>query len=1037
MARQGSRQYRPRGRTQELGARLARRLAVSSRVAIQIGLAMAVVIVGTTAFAYRSTFQLVLEASQRGLLQTIEARAAQDGDNFVLASVNAQALRDEWLRRLRAMGDSDPRDEFDAWFGRSADGLTRVRPERDDHRHLPSIYIRAQVPQDEVLRRRVVSAFTLLREWGPPMTQRYYSAYIDLPGTSLIMFSPSVNWGQQADATTNNVDYPPVRDTTPDRNPARESRWTEPYFDDKAGIWMVSTITPVDLDGEWIGTASQDVAMDALYTRALAEESAEVYSLILHPNGQVIVHPKMMKQIEAARAPLAVDTLNDPLLAEIRAAAAPADAKPRLVSTADGRFYLGMARIAGPGWSTVTVYPRALVERAAIAAAGRVIAAGGCALALALGLLVWVLRREIAQPLKELRRAADTIRAGRLAAPVRKRREDELGELSDAFNEMARAISERDRHLTIQNEQLQRDVVEREQRERLIREISNTMRLSADAAELGLWSWDIASGAVQFDDQMARLHGMQRGSTLDMSAWRRLLGPLGAPALDALQQAVQRCDTSNLRLQATAELGGDRRHLSLLARLELDEHGVPSRIAGVAMDMTQRVQQEQRVFHMATHDSLTGLPNRAQLHEALEVSIQRAGGCGAVMFIDLDRFKHVNDSLGHSVGDQVLRHVAGTLGQCVRPGDLVARLGGDEFVVLLPRAIDEASASGVAQRILDTLGEPMVVDGRPIRCTPSIGISRFPFDATDAHSLVRLADIAMYEAKRHGRNRYCHFRPEMAPAEEGLIGMDAELRLAISRGEFELWLQPKVDLDSGAVDSAEVLLRWRRPQRGVLLPGEFLPAAEERGLLPDINSHVLQRACELLARRQRGGQPMLALAVNLSADHFARAGWPETLRDRLQEHRLAAEWLHLEITESTLLHEDPCVMDNIRLLREMGVRLSLDDFGTGYSALSYLDRITVDELKIDRSFIERIRSPDDAASLVRAIIGIGKEMKLNVVGEGVETRLQAEFLRALGCHHGQGYWFARPMPEPEFDHWLSRHSQTNMLTRDTGPVPLH
>ncbi|MFO1338847.1 MAG: EAL domain-containing protein [Burkholderiaceae bacterium] len=1012
---------------------------MSSRLAWQIGLAMVVVIAGTTAFAYRSTFAQVLDATQRGLLQTIEARAAQDSAAFLAARDNAQALRDEWVRRLRALGNGDPRAEFDAWFARSPDGLTRVRPERDDHHRLPSVYIRAAVAQDAVLRRQVLAAFDLLREWGPPMTQHYFSAYIDLPGAALVMYSPGVNWGALADAGTNNFDYPPVRDSAPDRNPARENRWTEPYFDDKAGVWMVSTVTPVDLDGQWVGTASQDVALDALYSRATAQEADEVYSLVLHPNGQLVVHPRLMKRIEAAKTSLPVDTLDDPLLAEIRRVVGTAVGQPRLVSSADGRFYLGLAPIAGPGWASVTVYPRALVERAAIAAAGRVVVAGACALVLALGLLVWVLRRELGRPLRELRRGVDALRAGRPTAPLRKHHDDEIGDLADAFNDMAQAIGERDRHLTVQNEQLQRDVVEREQRERLIREISNTMRLSADAAELGLWSWDVGGGLVQFDEQMARLHGLAApgGRRLDMDAWRRLLGALGSPALDELLQAVRRRDTSNLRLQAEADIGGQRRHLSLLARLELDDGGQPVCMAGVAMDVTQRAQEEQRALHMATHDPLTGLPNRAQLHEALEAAIQAAGGRGAVMFIDLDRFKHVNDSLGHGVGDQVLRHVASTLASCVRPGDLAARLGGDEFVVLLPRATDEAAASRVAQRILDALSEPFEVDGRPIRCTPSIGISRFPHDATDAHSLVRLADFAMYEAKRQGRNRYCHFKPSLAPAEEGLIGMDAELRQAIAKGEFELWLQPKVDLDSGAVDSAEVLLRWRRPQRGVLAPGDFLPAAEERGLLPDINSHVLQRACELLARRQRGGQAMLPLAVNLSADHFARAGWTESLRDRLTEHRLAAEWLHLEITESTLLHEDPVVMDNIRALRHMGVRLSLDDFGTGYSALSYLDRIQVDELKIDRSFIDRIRSPDDAASLVRAIIGIGKEMRLNVVGEGVETRQQAEFLRTLGCHHGQGYWFARPMPEPEFDQWLARHAQTNMLTRETGHMPLH
>jgi diguanylate cyclase (GGDEF)-like protein len=385
---------------------------------------------------------------------------------------------------------------------------------------------------------------------------------------------------------------------------------------------------------------------------------------------------------------------------------------------------------------------------------------------------------------------------------------------------------------------------------------------------------------------------------------------------------------------------------------------------------------------MATHDALTGLPNRAQMQQVLGGLVSQ-GTPTAVLFIDLDRFKHINDSLGHGAGDQLLVQMSQLMAGCVRPGDLLSRLGGDEFVVLLPKTDDEPAAARVAQRMLDAMARPVEIQGQMLHCTPSIGIALHPRDGEDPATLVRAADIAMYEAKRQGRNRLAHFRPVMTRHVEALLGLEVDLRRGIERGEFELWLQPKMRLGGDhAAAGAEALLRWRRPGLGVVPPAEFLPAAQERGLMGELNEHVLETACTMLARWHAEGRKPLPLSVNLSADHFTGIHLVSELADRLARHGVPAGWLRFEITESTLLQEDPGV--------------------------------------IDRSFIQGIRSDAGATPLVRAIVGLGKGMGLTVVAEGVESATQAEVLHDLGCDQGQGFHFARPMPAADFERWMDR-----------------
>lgn len=433
---------------------------LARRIQVQIGLIIAAVTIAVTWLSFEQTVRSMREEALDNLRISTQVRADFESRAFVDAQDNTAALREEYLRRLTAMGDEDPKAEFDAWFVRYPDGLVRVRPERDDHRHLPSVYIRAQVTLTAELRRQVVAAFRLLREWGPAMTLRYYSAYIDLPGQSLIMYSPSVNWGKEADSTTNNFDYPPVQNSAPYRNPLRKSLWTEVYFDDKARIWMLSTITPMD-QRRWIGTASQDIAIDDLIRRTTNDFAPGTYNLIMDRKGLLVAHPQLMESIQKSSGNLDIRKLGDPFLVDVLKEAGSTTGVADVRSTPDGEHYLGISRIRGPEWYFVTVYPKALVESRGLASARIILLGGALGLFIELVLLAWIIRRQVAMPLQLLNHAAQAVAQGDMQVQLHMPGNDELSLLSRNFVHMTEKLCERDAALQERAAALEREVAER------------------------------------------------------------------------------------------------------------------------------------------------------------------------------------------------------------------------------------------------------------------------------------------------------------------------------------------------------------------------------------------------------------------------------------------------------------------------------------------------------------------------------------------------------------------------------------------------
>jgi diguanylate cyclase (GGDEF)-like protein/PAS domain S-box-containing protein len=436
--------------------------------------------------------------------------------------------------------------------------------------------------------------------------------------------------------------------------------------------------------------------------------------------------------------------------------------------------------------------------------------------------------------------------------------------------------------------------------------------------------------------------------------------------------------------------------------------------------------------HSAQHDFLTGLPNRMLLNDRVNQAISLAPRHKrhlAVLFLDLDGFKHINDSLGHPIGDKLLKSIASRLVECVRGSDTVSRQGGDEFVVLLSEAEDGADAAISARRMLQAVAEPHSIDQHDLHVTTSIGVSVYPHDGLDAETLIKNADTAMYQAKENGRQSYQFFKPAMNVRAVERQSTEESLRRALERHEFALHYQPKVSLRTGAITGGEALLRWTHPTRGAVAPAQFIPIAEDCGLILPIGNWVLREACKQARAWLDSGLPVGSMAVNVSAMEFRDDGFLEGLFAILAETGLDPSVLELELTESVLMKHADSTQAILRSLREKGVQVAVDDFGTGYSSLSYLRKFQVDALKIDQSFVRQITTAPDETSIVTAVISMGRSLKLRVVAEGVETRGELAFLGAHQCDEAQGYFFSRPVPALQFAKLL----ETGISGNERGP----
>ena len=518
--------------------------------------------------------------------------------------------------------------------------------------------------------------------------------------------------------------------------------------------------------------------------------------------------------------------------------------------------------------------------------------------------------------------------------------------------------------------------------------------------------------------------------------------PTGPVTIDTLLARMAPEDQTQLRghFRRAAENGepwsaecrvlladGEVRYVSWDAEVLVNDRGEPARISGSVQDVTERIEAANQMRHLAYHDGLTGLANRNGFLERLEQTVAAAARRDrnmALLFLDLDNFKRVNDTLGHSVGDELLRAVASRLESCLRQSDLVSwrqgggpvsRLGGDEFTVVLPEIDHPSDAGSIATRILEAIAEPFTVGAHELLVGVSIGITLFPTDGDDVETLLRNADVAMYEAKARGRNNYQFYSQSIGDSEKRRAALEERLKQALEEGAFELFYQPQVDISGQRIMGVEALIRWNDRSLGAVSPSEFVPIAESCGLIVPISEWVLREACQQSAAWLAQGVGPAHLAVNISPHHFESDSLLETMGQVLFDSGLPPQRLVVEITENVFSANPAAVRRTLRELKEIGVQVALDDFGTGYSSLSYLKQFPVDILKIDRSFIrDVVLDPDDAA-ITEAIISMARALRLSVVAEGVEDEKQRAFLEAAGCPAMQGYLYSRPVPADEME----------------------
>ena len=557
------------------------------------------------------------------------------------------------------------------------------------------------------------------------------------------------------------------------------------------------------------------------------------------------------------------------------------------------------------------------------------------------------------------------------------------------------------------------DVTERNRAEDRLRDNEERYRLLFERNLAGVFRSTLDGHILEVNDALARVFGYEREELLEQSSYALYFGAEERHRLMA--RLREQRTLSNVEVRMRRRDGSPVWVLENMTLMETPDGGI---IEGTIIDITERKAAQEQVEYQAYHDVLTGLPNRLLFRDRIGVALahaRRSRRAVAVMFLDLDQFKLVNDTLGHTVGDGLLQAAAERLVRCVRADDTVARMGGDEFTILLSELADTRAAATVAQKVLDTISQPIDVDGHELFVTTSIGISIFPDDGMDAETLLKNADRAMYRAKEAGRNNYQFATPAALEASGGRLSLERSLHHAFDRKEFIIHYQPMIEVESRRVTGAEALIRWKHPEFGLMLPDEFIPAAEESGLIVPIGEWVLRTACAQMKQWHRAGHRELHVAVNLSARQFQQNDLTAVVERILHETDLPASSLDLEITESTAMTNADLSLAIMTRLKEMGVHISIDDFGTGYSSLSYLKRFPIDTVKIDQDFVRDLAQGSNDGAIISAVISMARALKLRVVAEGVETEEQLAFLRRQHCETIQGFLYSRPLPAEEFE----------------------
>lgn len=631
-------------------------------------------------------------------------------------------------------------------------------------------------------------------------------------------------------------------------------------------------------------------------------------------------------------------------------------------------------------------------------------------------LIIWVFQHFVARHLTTMANYAKDFSLTNLSTPLTldrpdtpSHRNDEIGRVSEAINQMRERLSD--------------DMVRQKKDAAEIHKFSMAIEQSPSSVVICDRQWRVEFANHKF----TQLTGYDAKSIVGRHPGALSDNPMEVRDNRQLWQSirlqVQRVGVWQGEVNSTRR-NGERFWEQLIVTPIKDSDGDATGYLILGEDISIRKRYEQQLLRQANYDILTGLPNRMLALDRLKLALaqaRREDSMVGVMFLDLDNFKHINDTLGHDAGDNLLIEASRRISSCLRGTSTVARLGGDEFLVILPGLTGPEPASQVAERILDNFRPAYTLNGQEVFVTTSIGIAIFPSDSDNSGTLLQHADAAMYQAKRQGKSSFAHFTPEMSEVSHERLQMESRMRRALELHEFELYFQPIVDTATGEVRAAEALLRWNNPVMGMVMPDRFIPLAEETGLIISIGAWVLEEACHAATQWKDITGQDIGISVNVSPRQFRDSGFTQTVMQALSNSNLAPELLELEITERLLLDNSIETAEILRELDREGIRLSVDDFGTGYSALSYLKSYPFDTLKIDKTFIHDVTRTQGGASLVCAIINMAHSLGLTIIAEGVEEESQTHFLKQEGCDLSQGYFYSRPLPAVEFTEWLKAH----------------
>lgn len=950
--------------------------------------------------------------------QVVELRAQASEGLFVQAGQSVQRVQRDLLQRLKEVNAPSALRRFDALFERGADGLWRLRPDKVDPVNAPTLYLHHGVQgPDESTRVRAVVSYDLLREQGPALAPPFFSAYMDFVEDGLMVYARGIDWGGNATAEASNASYPTMQGADPRNNPQRRVFWTPVYFDEQAKAWMVSVIQPLDWQGRWVGTVGHDLPIDTLIDAVAASRDQEGMQLILSADGNLISHPDLRDRIAAAQGQLQIAGLKDPLLEQVHRMVSEAHTDRGAGLTADGKQWVAWSRIRGPDWYQIYLMPQARVNGLVMWGLSAL-----CGIGL-LGLMpvLWTMRRlvhtQVARPLQRLTEAVDQLGQGQAPQPIALGTQDELGRLAKAFDDMVAELVLKRAQEAAHAQALQTEVDERrqymvsleEERARLLA-LLGAMNLGILFVTAGnevkycnstfLKIWNIPQDASSFVGRSANeIFGAAGGERPYAAAlWRHVQSVLAAPE----QSSRYEVDLNNgqiLMLTSHPVRDSDRRYIG---RLWIHE------------DVTRERQTAAQLIYLAERDSLTGLYNRRRFEDELQRFFrdhERHSRQGALLFFDLDEFKYINDTFGHSTGDSLLVRVAGEVQALVRKTETFSRLGGDEFAVLMPNASQE-EAQRLAERIVRAIAQAAVcIDGQNLRLTTSLGIALVPDHADNAQDLVAHADAAMYQAKHLGKNCFSVYRPDRHASQEMItrLAWNDRIARALEQGLYRLHFQGVYDAGSGELSHLEALVRMvdeADPGR-LIAPGQFIGYAEKSGKILEIDRWVARESIF----RLKALPHLPAVAINISARSFDDPSLPAYIAACLGEAGVNPHRLLVELTETSAVSDLRDAERFIDALHRTGCLVCLDDFGTGFASFAYLKHLKVDILKIDGLFIRNLTREHDNQVFVRSIIDVARGLGKRTVAEFVESEESLHMLQALGVDMVQGYYLDEPQAE--------------------------